>query len=52
MIEKGIIDLSSYTSKCYALVVLSDSEVTFPREEVVAAFCPFLYCLLFIHNIA
>ena len=47
MVEKlSIIDLSSYRSKSYASVVLSDSKVTFLGEGEDAAFCPFLNCIL------
>ena len=40
--KKGIINLTSYTSKSYALVVLSNSED--------AEFLPFLYRVLFIQS--
>ena len=47
MVEKQIITKRcSYSSKSDAFVVLSDSEVTFFDDD--AAFCPFLYCVLFI----
>ena len=49
--KEGIINLSSYSTKCYASVVLSDSKVTFHEEEEDKAFCPFL-CVLFMHSIA
>ena len=43
MIEKqSIINLNFYSSKNYASIILSDSEVTFVGEEEDAAFCPFL----------
>ena len=50
MVEKQrSINLSSCRS--YVSVVLGDSDVTFLRETGDAAFCPFLYCILFIDNI-
>ena len=49
-VEKhGNLNLSS---KGYVSVVLSDSKVIFLGEVEDAAFCPFLYCVLFIHSIA
>ena len=49
MVEKqSIINLSSYSSKSYTSVVLSESKVTFLREEKDATFYQFLYCILFI----
>ena len=53
MIDKqGIINLSSNSSKSYAPVVLSESEITFLREGKDAAFHPFLYCVLLIQKAA
>ena len=47
-----ILNLCNYTSKSYASVVLSDSEVTFVGEGEDVAFYPFLYCVLFIDSVA
>ena len=43
---------TSYNSKCYACVVLSDSEVTVFRERENTGLCPFFYCVLFIDIVA
>ena len=49
MIKKqSIINLSSYSSKSYATVVLSNSLIAFLEEGEDVTFCPFLYCILFI----
>ena len=50
--KQSIINLNPYRSKSYASVVFSDSEVTFLTEGGDAAFCPSLYCILFIYSIA
>ena len=50
--EKQVYNLSRYSSKRYASVVLSDSEVTFLRKGEDAAFNPFLSYVLSIHSIA
>ena len=50
--KQSIIYLSSYISKWYASVVLSDFKVTFLGEGDDAAFCPFCYFILFIYNVA
>ena len=50
--KHGIISFSSYTSKNYAFELFSDFEVAFNRKRDDAAFCLFLYCVLFIHSIA
>ena len=50
--KQDIINVWIYSSKSYAAVVLCDSEVTFLKEEEDAAFCLYLYGLLFIDNIA
>ena len=44
---KGIINLSSYSSKSYASVVLSDSKVAFLQEGSMQAFVYFyiVFCL-------
>ena len=49
--KQSIINPSNYRSKSYASLVLGDSEVTFLREGEDAAFCPSLYCILFIYSI-
>ena len=52
MIEKqDIINLSSYCSKNYPSVVLSDFEVTFLGERGGCSFLLFLYHVLFMHNV-
>ena len=40
--KQNIVDLSSYSSKSYASVVLSDSKVTFLEERDDEVFRPFL----------
>ena len=50
--KPGIINLSSYDSKSYDFVVLSDYEFAVLRKEKNATFCLFLYCLLFINRVA
>ena len=50
--KQDIINLSNNSSKSYAFVVLIDSKVTFIGKEEDAAFCLFLFCVFFIHNIA
>ena len=49
--KQSIINLSIYRSVSFASVVLRDSEVNFLSERKDAAFCPFLYCILFICSI-
>ena len=49
--KQSIINLSSYKSKGYTSVVLSDSEVIFLGEREDAAFHPFLRCILFIDRV-
>ena len=52
MVEKeSIINLSIYSSKSYATVVLSNDEVAFLGEKEDAAFYTFLFCLFFIDSI-
>ena len=52
MVEKqSIINLSSFSSKSYASVVLSDSKVTFIGEVEDATFCLILNCILIIDSI-
>ena len=48
----SIMNLSRYGSKGYALVVHSNSEVTFLGEREDTAFCPSLYRVLVIYSIA
>ena len=50
--KQSIINLSSYKCKCYISVVLKDSKATFLWEGEDAAFCPFLFCVLFIDSVA
>ena len=53
MVQKqSIVNFSCYRSKSYASVVFRASEVPFLGKEEDAAFCPFLYCILFIDSIA
>ena len=46
--KQNTINFSNYSSKSYASVVLNDSEVNFLGEKEDAAFCQFLYCVLFV----
>ena len=48
---QGNVNLSRYSHKGYAAVVLSDSDVTYGKERKEAAFDPFFYCVLFIYSI-
>ena len=48
VLKKSIINLSSYRSKSYASVVLSDSEVTFLEDREVKTICSFLFS--FVHR--
>ena len=50
--KQSIINLSRYRSKCYASVVLCDSEVTFLREGEDAVFCPSFCFILFLFGVA
>ena len=51
MIKKqGILNLSSYSCKSYASVVLSDSEIALLREQEDAAFHPFINCVFFLYT--
>ena len=53
MVEKQlIINFSSYRSKCYAFIGVSDSEFTFLGERENVAFCSFLYGIFFIDGVA
>ena len=45
--KQGILNLSSYSSKSDATVVLGDSEVTFLEEEVDTAFVHFSVLFIF-----
>ena len=49
--NQGIINFSSHNIKDYTTVILSDSNVTFLKEEEEedTAFCPFFYYVLFIY---
>ena len=50
--KQNIINPSHNRSKNYTSVVLSDSEVIFHRKGEDAAFCPLIYCILFIYGVA
>ena len=52
MAKQNIINLYHHKNKRYATVVLNDSVVTFLIEEEDVAFCPSLYCIMFIYGIA
>ena len=46
MEKQGIIEISSYSSKCYVSVILNDSKTTFSRKGADATFRAFLYYFL------
>ena len=52
MVKQGIVNLNSYNNKEYASGILKDTGVTLLEEGEDAAFCPFLFCVLFIGSVA
>ena len=49
--KQSIKNLCHYKSKRYALLVFDDFEVTFPKEEEDATFCPSFYFISFIYAV-
>ena len=50
--EQSNLNLSIYSKKTFAFVVLSDSKATFSRDRDDINFYSFLCCVLFVHSIA